>query len=92
MSRTQGIAESNVGVVVRITAGSIEITAPIARVDEVTPADRAWERMVAHASVAARTRGDERTAARLAGRQAYLEFQRLRDAEDAAFLAQRSRP
>lgn len=81
---------SNVAVV-RITTGSIEINVPTDKVDEVTPADRAWDRMVAHASIAARTTGDERTAARLAARQVYLEFRRLRDAEDAASLAQRIR-
>ena len=77
--------------VARVTAGSIELSVPTAKIEEVTPADRAWDRVVAHANVAARTTGAERTAARLAARQVYLEFRRLRDAEDAASLAQRIR-
>lgn len=56
-----------------------------------TPLDLAWDAMVAHCAVAARTQGEERIAARLAGREAFLRFEKLREAEDKACLARAAR-
>lgn len=53
--------------------------------------DAAWNKMVVQANIAARTRGDERAASRLAARQAYLEFEKMRDVADVAYLARMSR-
>lgn len=58
---------------------------------DMTKAEKAlnaqWEVMVEHSAVAARTTGEARTAARVAAREAYLKFEQMRKAEDAAYLA-----
>ena len=64
---------------IEITAGDLVVI--FDKVEEITPADRAWDRMVEHAGFAARTTGQERTAARIKAREAYLHFRELRDAE-----------
>lgn len=46
------------------------------------PIEAAWSAMVAHSAIAARTTGDERSAARLAARAAYLKFQKMRALDD----------
>jgi hypothetical protein len=47
--------------------------------------EQAWNKMVEHAAIAARTTGAERIAARLAARKTFLEFEAMRNAQDRAF-------